>query len=204
MDETYDLIRAVRDRRYKYIRNFFPERSRGQSLTYMDVGGTMRSMRRLDAEGKLTGGERQYFEPIKPVEELYDTREDPHEVENLAADPAHAEILGRLRTRLEGWQVEIGDLGMLPEPVVIKEMRPDGQKARTAAPTIRAETTEAGRLRVTLICETPGASIVYGLGDEPATERLYTGPFAVEEGVKISALACRLGYRDSPTVHETP
>ena len=38
MDETYDLIRAVRDKRYKYVRNFFPERSRGQRLLYMDQG----------------------------------------------------------------------------------------------------------------------------------------------------------------------
>ena len=199
MDETYDLIRAVRDKRYKYVRNFMPERSRGQNLTYMDLGGTMRSMRRLNAAGKLTGAERQYFEPTKPVEELYDTREDPHEVRDVADDPEHAEILERLRDTLEAWQVEVGDTGMVPEPVLIEETRPDGRKARAAAPTMAVEPIpgEPDRVRVTLSCDTPGASIVYGLGDEPATKRLYAQPFTVESQTNVRALACRLGYRDS-------
>lgn len=209
MDETYDLIRAVRDKRYKYVRNFMPERSRGQNLVYMDMGGTMQSMRRLHAAGKLTGAETQYFEPTKPVEELYDTKTDPHEIRNVAADPAHGEILARLREELEAWQVEIGDLGMLPEPVVIEEMRPAGERAVTKPPVVSQEPIEdnPGRRLVTLVSDTPGASIVFGLGDEPATERLYTQPFAVDEGTKISALACRLGYRVSPVTHaaiETP
>ncbi|NNJ27314.1 sulfatase-like hydrolase/transferase [Alienimonas chondri] len=197
MDETYDLIRAVRDKRYKYIRNFYPERSRGQNLTYMDIGGTMQSMRRLNAENKLTGPERRYFLSTKPVEELYDTKADPHEIFNVAADPAHEEILERLRKRLEDWQVETGDLGMLPEPVVIEEMRPEGKKARTAAPQFRMESQDEDRVSVTLTCETPGASIVYGIGDEPATTRLYVQPFSVDVGAEVKALACRLGFQDS-------
>ena len=204
MDETYDLIRAVRDKRYKYIRNFLPERSRGQRLTYMDMGGTMQSMRRLHAAGELKGAERQYFEPTKPVEELYDTQTDPHEIRNAAGDPEHAEILERLREESERWQVAVGDTGMIPEPVLIEEMRPGGAKARTAAPEIvtAAVHEEPDRVRVTLSSPTEGASLVYGLGDEPATARLYTQPFTVDAGTKVSALACRLGYRDSRVTQE--
>ena len=202
MDETYDLIRAARDKRYKYIRNFFPERSRGQNLTYMDVGGTMASMRRLHAAGELTGAERQYFEPTKPVEELYDTRTDPHEIRNVADDPAHAEILARLRGALETWQVEIGDTGMVPEAVLIEEMRPGGEKARTSAPAVSVEPVEGepGRVRLTLTSDTPGASLVYGLNGEPATKRLYSQPVTVEAGSTVKALACRLGFRDSGVI----
>ena len=206
MDETYDLIRAARDKRYKYVRNFMPERSRGQNLTYMDVGGTMRSMRRLNAEGMLDGAERAYFAPTKPVEELYDTKADPHEIKNVAADPAHAEILERMRAELEAWQVTVGDTGMVPEAVLIEEQRPGGETARTEPPRVSVEPVdgEPGRVRVALESPTPGASVVYGLGDEPPTKRLYVMPFTVEAGTEVKALACRLGYRDSERVAETP
>ena len=43
--------------------------------------------------------EPEYVE--RPVEELYDTQTDPHEIDNLAADPTHAEELLRLRAALE-------------------------------------------------------------------------------------------------------
>ncbi|MEM9704393.1 MAG: chitobiase/beta-hexosaminidase C-terminal domain-containing protein, partial [Planctomycetota bacterium] len=197
MDETSDLIRAVRDKRYKYIRNFFPERSRAQDVTYMNVGGTMKSMRRLHAAGKLKGPERQFFEPTKPVEELYDTKADPHEVMNVAADPAHAEILLRLRTECERWQEQIGDYGLVPEAVAIEEMRPGGEKDRTAPPDVAVAAAETGRCTVTLTSRTPGASITYGLAEEPPTTRLYIQPFTVKPGTKITALACRLGFRNS-------
>lgn len=118
MDEAYDLIRAVRDKRYKYIRNYEPLRSRGQAIAYMDMMPTMQEMRRLHAAGELSGPRMQYFEPTKPLEELYDTHSDPHEVNNLAGDPAHAEALARLRAAHEQWQVETGDVGFIPEAIL--------------------------------------------------------------------------------------
>ena len=209
MDEAYDLIRAVRDKRYKYIRNFMPQRSRGQHLEYMDQMPTMRAMRRLNAAGELKGAEKQYFEPTKPVEELYDTTTDPWEVENVAADPDHAEILERLRGELEDWQDRIGDLGLVPEPVLMERLRPGDVKERTAPPTatlepvVDADGDDTGRVRVTLACPTEGSSIVYGLGDEDPAARLYTAPFAVEPGTEVQALACRLGFRDSEWLKRT-
>ena len=199
MDETYDLIRACRDKRYKYIRNFMPGRSRGQNLTYMDVGGTMASMRRLHAAGELKGPPAAYFAPTKPVEELYDTQTDPHEVRDVAGDPAHAEILTRMREACEAWQAQVGDTGMVPEAVLAEEQRPGGEKARTEPPTVTVEPVDGGdgRVRVTLDSPTPGASVVYGLNGEEPTKRLYSMPMTVEAGTEITALACRLGYRDS-------
>ncbi|MHC4438833.1 MAG: sulfatase family protein, partial [Planctomycetota bacterium] len=62
MDEAYDLIRAVRDKRYKYIRNYMWYVTRGQDINYMNQMPTMQEMRRLNAEGKLKGPQKQYFE----------------------------------------------------------------------------------------------------------------------------------------------
>src|SRR5690606_2342912 len=102
---AYDLIRAVRDKRFKYIRNFMPERTYAQNIDYMNKMPTMIEMRRLHAAGKLKGAEKLYFRETKPVEELYDTAADPHEIRNLAEDPQHQQTLARLRKVLEDWQV---------------------------------------------------------------------------------------------------
>jgi arylsulfatase A-like enzyme len=119
MDETYDLIRSARDTRFKYIRNFAPQRSYSQNITYMNQMPTMREMRRLNAEGQLTGTTANYFRETKPVEELFDTEADPHEVVNLADRPEHAERLKQMRAALERWQEEIGDSGLTPEPLLV-------------------------------------------------------------------------------------
>lgn len=119
MDETYDLIRAARDKRFKYLRNYAPGRSYAQNITYMNQMPTMKEWRRLNAEGKLTGALALHFRETKPVEELFDTESDPHEIVNLAERPEHAETLKRMRAALERWQEEVGDSGLIPEPLLV-------------------------------------------------------------------------------------
>jgi hypothetical protein len=75
---------------------------------------TMQAWQRLHDEGKLDPVRDRFF-GRKPAEELYDTEADPWEVKNLAEDPAHAATLARLRAELRRWQLEIRDLGVLPE-----------------------------------------------------------------------------------------
>ena len=123
MDETYDLIRSARDTRFKYLRNYAPGRSYAQNITYMNQMPTMREWRRLNAEGKLTGAPALHFRETKPVEELFDTEVDPHEVVNLAERPEHAETLARMRAALERWQEEVGDSGLIPEPLLITPLK---------------------------------------------------------------------------------
>ena len=119
MDETYDLIRSARDTRFKYIRNYAPRRSYSQNIAYMNQMPSMREMRRLNAEGQLTGAAAQFFRETKPVEELFDTEADPHEIVNLADRPEHAVTLKRMRTALERWQEDIDDSGLIPEPLLV-------------------------------------------------------------------------------------
>jgi uncharacterized sulfatase len=114
MDERYDLLRSVRDERFHYIRNYLPHRPYAQHISYMYEMPTMQVWQRLHDEGKLGGPQRAFFEP-KPPEELYDTAADPHEVRNLAADPAHQETLTRLRAALRQWILSSRDTGFLPE-----------------------------------------------------------------------------------------
>jgi uncharacterized sulfatase len=126
MDEAYDLVRAARDKRYKYVRNFMPYVSHSQNIDYMNQTPTTKEMRRLLAEGKLTGAEALFFEPTKPLEELYDTAADPHEVENLAGRPEYATVVARMSAALTDWMTRTGDVGLIPEPEVDVMMRPGG------------------------------------------------------------------------------
>jgi uncharacterized sulfatase len=120
MDETFDRIRAVRDKRFKYIRNYYPELPYAQTILYMDEMPTMKVWRQRAAEGMLTGPQKLFFAPTKPKEELYDTETDPHEIKNLAGDPAHSGKLAELRAALDRWVKDTKDLGEVPESELIR------------------------------------------------------------------------------------
>jgi len=51
----------------------------------------------------------------KPPEELYDTENDPWEVDNLAEDPAYQSVLERMRAANVEWMSSIYDTGFIPE-----------------------------------------------------------------------------------------
>jgi uncharacterized sulfatase len=114
MDERYDLVRSVRDRRYVYVRNYLPHKIGGQHVAYMFETPTTRVWKRLHDAGKLAPQQRFFWEP-RPPEELYDLLNDPDEVRNLAASPEHQGILARLREAQREHALAIRDVGFLPE-----------------------------------------------------------------------------------------
>ena len=120
MDCAFDRVRAVRDDRYLYIRNFWPQLPYAQRLRYMEHQLTTQVARELNAQGKLEDAERQWFSPTKPPEELYDCEADPQNVHNLADDPAHADNLARLRQALNEHIEHVKDLGAVPETELIQ------------------------------------------------------------------------------------
>ncbi len=118
IDETPNRIRSVRDARYHYLRNDMPRQSFAALNRYKEKCFAVKPlMRRMLTEGKLSGPAAELFEPLPP-EQLFDTRNDPHEIHNLAdsAKREHREALVRLRAALDTWIVETGDLGQGPEP----------------------------------------------------------------------------------------
>jgi len=118
MDERIDMMRAVRDKRYKYIRNYQPHRPWAQHLNYLWRMKTTQVWEQLYLENKLKGPERFFFQR-KPIEELYDTWEDPHEVNNLARTMDYADKLQEMRGALKDWVFDIRDAGYLPEGEMI-------------------------------------------------------------------------------------
>ena len=200
-DEHYDRIRAVRDHRFKYLRNFRPEQGYYLPLAYREQMAAMQELLRLRDEGGLDEVQAQWFRESKPAEELFDTWNDPHELNNLAADPAYRTKLIELRNAGQQWMDEVGDMGWMAEDELIERFWPGREQPVTAAPVV---TPRDGA--VTIASATEGASIGYRLpGDEaPGVGwRVYSAPLHPAPGERIEIVAHRLGYAPSDTVTYT-
>jgi len=114
--------RAVRDSRYKLIRNLAPQNAFVFDRIDPDQGGNlpwrygvMLDAWRVDAADDPSLARRIERYEHRPAEELYDLQVDPLETTNLADDAAFASIRARLRAKLDGWMEQQGDLGMETE-----------------------------------------------------------------------------------------
>ncbi|MDX1966335.1 MAG: sulfatase-like hydrolase/transferase [Planctomycetaceae bacterium] len=210
MDETYDLIRMVRDERFKYLRNFMPDVSYAQDIWYMNQMPTLQEMRRLHAEGQLQGEPALYFRANKPVEELFDTERDPYELHNLALDPQYADVLRRMRTECLRWMISMGDTGLIPEPIFDELKRPGGKWQQAPQPRLAECGPEQGIAPVILWSSFPGASVVYATlpSDAPKdlkpTWKLLSAPAIWSSlGDTLLAKTCRIGFRDSEVLRWT-
>jgi arylsulfatase A-like enzyme len=115
-DETVFRLRTVRDDRFRYIRNFTPERPFLQPNNYKAKQYPVWTLLpELNRAGQLTPAQAVLCAPRMPEEELYDLRTDPHAVNNLAGSPKHKETLAKLRRALENWIRETADKGETPE-----------------------------------------------------------------------------------------
>lgn len=108
MDETHDAMRAIRSKDHKLILNLMPERPWCQYNRYKESAyPVLAEMNVLNLQGKLTPQQAAFFAPTKPEVELFDLRRDPHEVNNLADDPAYAEVKKTLLAELEKWREDV-------------------------------------------------------------------------------------------------
>jgi arylsulfatase A-like enzyme len=114
MDERYDMARSVRDRKYRYIRNYMPYRPNGQHLNYLWNAPSARSWERAYNNGECNAIQSRFWLE-KSAEELYNTENDPWEVNNLVNDPDYSDVLNRMRLANNKWVREIHDAGFIPE-----------------------------------------------------------------------------------------
>ena len=78
--------------------------------------------------GELNAVQALWFRDTKPAEELFDTQADPHEINDLAGDPAYAEKLAELRAECDRWLEETGDINLMPETEMVEMLWPDGKQ----------------------------------------------------------------------------
>ncbi len=124
MDERYDMSRAVRDDRFMYIRNFYPQRPQGAYLDYMFKTPTTRIWKEMFDAGELDDAQSFFWKP-KPSEELYDLQTDPYQVNNLASSTENAQTLARMREAVHSWMIAVSDVGLLPEGELLERADQD-------------------------------------------------------------------------------
>jgi len=110
----YDLSRAVRSDRYKFIYNCTPW------IPYAPVdsagGAAWTQMKAADANGQLAPGlHTTYFTTPRPVYELYDLEADPSELNNLSGRPELATAEAEMRDALAEKMILDSDYLPLPE-----------------------------------------------------------------------------------------
>ncbi len=113
-DELRNLypIRSVRNERYNYIRNLWPDcqHSNHSDIHRKDGAGAF-----WDSWDELAKSDpaaaaliEDYF--VRPAEELYDLKNDPLEKNNLAQLPEYKKIVKQMSNRLDQWMKQQGDV----------------------------------------------------------------------------------------------
>jgi N-sulfoglucosamine sulfohydrolase len=199
LDSEYDMVRGIRDKQYKYFKNYYPEKPYIMNIEYRMQMDLMKELIRAHEAGELNAVQELWFAQSKPDEELYDLYNDPYELKNLVDNPDYADKLIELRNKLTEWQEEFGDMGFIPEDVMIKQM----WNGMDHPPVTKDPVIDHQQNQISISCPTRGASIGYKVirnGDIPPAWDVYTGPFPVNEHDKVIILAHRIGFQPSDTL----
>ena len=128
MSNVIDRVRSVIGNRFHYIRNFKTDRPL-MNWGYREMWGLQDPhkfssihIRRLFDAGKLSPVQAAPFD-TRVSEELYDMKNDPNEINNLASDPDYQEILREMRVALTEWIKNTDDKGQYPRsPAAMREV----------------------------------------------------------------------------------
>lgn len=193
-DDQYDLIRAVTNGRYKYIRNYQPQKKQFMDIGFRKEMQGVKELYYFDSLGLLTPAQATVMRKFKPTEELFDLQNDPYELTNLANHPEMAAVISELRGALDEWLRNTRDWGFTNEFEMANVFWPNKQQPVTATPTISAT-----KNKVSLNCTTEGATVGYKFKKSDKW-KIYTHGIAVKKGDSLYVAAHRLGFKTSDIV----
>ncbi len=191
-DAIYDRLRAVRNKRFKYIKSYNTDLSHALPVAYREQMPMMQELRSLYKEGKLNDEQASWLSPTKPEEELYDLEKDPFELDNLAQREEFQDTLKHFRTVLNDWIKETNDLGRIDESDLIARWVPNGEPPQLAS--IEMEETDG---KILLSAPKPDATIVWK-SPKDSIWSIYSEPLPNDR--PFEAKAERIGYADSETL----
>ncbi len=113
-DNGIDMVRSVTDGRFVYSRNFMPFINEARYIRYMEIGQIKQQMRKDLAENKLNPLQKSLFEP-RPVEFLFDIKNDLWETNNLAENSDYKPVLEKMHELMKEEILKSRDVMFLPE-----------------------------------------------------------------------------------------
>ena len=192
MDSEYDRVRAIRDSRFLYLRNYMPEKPFYQNIGYRLQQPMMAKILQMKEEGKLNKDQMYWFRETKPAEELYDCQNDPYQFNNLADDPRYKDTLIKMRKAFDEWMSRVGDLSEMEESAMVKRW----WSGKDQAPITESPKIKAINNRIELSTGTAGASIGYKFKWKDSRQ-VYTGPITTGRQDSLYVVAQRIGYSKS-------
>jgi len=203
MDGEVDRVRSVFDGRYQYLRNLIPGKTYYQDITYRLQMPMMKKILAMKEAGQLNADQRRWFD-VKPAEEFYDTEKDPHQLKNLATDPAYKKKMNELKQEFERWMKEVGDLHAMPERELRNSMWGNDKQAPVTDKPELVKVKDGYIIR----CSTAGASIGYLLKPAEGKAKMgdswkvyHYGTINLKDGDQITIRAQRIGYQASELIY---
>ena len=114
-DEHSDRIRAVKNKKYKYIRNYNIDKPHALNVAYRNQMDLMKNLNLLNESNLLSDKQKLWFQVPKSNEEFYDLQNDPFELNNLIGEKKFLKEINDLRLQLDNWMNKINDLGDISE-----------------------------------------------------------------------------------------
>ena len=119
-DEVTDRIRAVKTKKYKYIRNYDTNKPHALNNSYRTQMALMRHLTALNESNLLSAEQKLWFNVPKNLEEFYDLENDPFELNNLIGEKKYSKEIENLRIQLDNWIDQINDPVNIPENELVK------------------------------------------------------------------------------------
>ena len=119
-DEVTDRIRAVKTKKYKYIRNYDTNKPHALNNSYRTQMALMRHLTALNESNLLSAEQKLWFNVPKNLEEFYDLENDPFELNNLIGEKKYSKEIENLRIQLDNWIDQINDPVNIPEKELVK------------------------------------------------------------------------------------
>jgi hypothetical protein len=193
-DESYDMIRACTDGKFRYIRNFNPQLPQFINNSFRKNQAGVRELYLLDSLNLLDEIQKSVMRKTKPREELYLLENDPFEINNLAENPLYIQKLEEMRKALNDWQLEMNDWGFVQEKAQSETFWKGNKMPQTSKPNIQID-----KSKVLLETSTPGASIGYKFKKSDVW-KIYSKSFEIKVGDSLYVIAHRLGYKTSDEI----
>jgi len=197
-DESYDAVRAVRDKRYKLIEYLQPEKPMFLPIAYREQMPIMAELHRLKEDGQLTKEQALWFRDQKPEFEFFDTWSDPHEVYDQYENSSYNDKIEELKKALHDWKSKVLDRHLLDEKMYIQQLWPEGVKPICSKPIV---TIKHNLIHLkTEDHSSIGYQFVKAGEEFTDTWQIYTTPIQTVKGYELTIKADRVGYKSSDVI----